>query len=146
MYSLVIAGCCRLEILGSIQLAEFRASPRAGLDNHQSTSTRSTRYGLRRGVLHRSQFDTCEVQRNRLSVHMSSTLATSSLRCHAQQPSPVVAIHQPSSLTVVTALVTQPVIDSQLNEETDNNELDLSTGSRINRSGANHRRRKDLID
>jgi hypothetical protein len=37
-------------LTGSIQLAEFRASPRAGIcNNHLSNSTHSTRFAVRRG-------------------------------------------------------------------------------------------------
>lgn len=130
---------------GSMQLAEFRASPQAGIGNHLSTSTHSTRFGLRRGPLNQP-VDGCGMRRNQLSVRMSSTLATSSLRCHLPVASAVVVHHPPTSADAgITIDLVHPA-DSELTDEAPDREFRFAA-SRANRSSANanHLRKQELL-
>lgn len=127
--------------IGSLQLAEFRASPRAGICNHLSTSTHSTRFGLRRGPLNHQQ-EGSVIQRNQLSVRISTTMATTSLRSNLPATS-TIAVHQPSA-TASTAHPAESGIASEA--AAPDRELRFSA-SRANRSsaGVNHRRRQELL-
>ena len=128
--------------IGSLQLAEFRASPRAGVCNHLSTSTHSTRFGLRRGPLNHQEGSV--TQRNRLSVRVSTTLATTSLRSNLPVTS-AIAVHQPP--TPAVASTAHPAESGIANEASaPDRELKFSA-SRANRSGAgaSHRRRQELL-
>nr|CAH0109844.1 unnamed protein product [Daphnia galeata] len=154
--------CCKwrsnrssaISMQGSIQLAEFRASPRAGIcNNHLSNSTHSTRFAVRRGGNNiNQQTDALSAQqRNRLSVRISTAVATSSLRCHLPMTS-AAAIHPPPAMSAVAQLEQQqgthtahPAESGIPACETADRELRFSA-SRANRSRtASHRRRQDLL-
>lgn len=149
--------CCKwrtnrssaISMQGSIQMAEFRTFPRAGIcNNHLSNTTHSTRFAVRRGANNlNQQADAISVQpHNRLSVRISTTVATSSLRCHLPATS-AVAIHPPpaTSATVQMEYQTAHPADSTIACETPDREIRFSV-SRANRSRtAGHRRRQELL-
>ncbi|XP_057376357.1 QRFP-like peptide receptor [Daphnia carinata] len=149
--------CCKwrtnrssaISMQGSIQMAEFRTFPRAGVcNNHLSNTTHSTRFAVRRGANNlNQQTDAISVQQhNRLSVRISTTVATSSLRCHLPATS-AVAIHPPpaTSATVQMEYQTAHPADSTIACETPDREMRFSV-SRANRSRtASHRRRQELL-
>lgn len=134
-------------LLGSLHLAEFRASPQVGLVAHNlSSSTHSTRFGPR-GRLINNHHDGAITAgsayvtgspRGQLSVQLSSTMATSlkcqsSLKCHVQVVAP-----QPPANVSSTVLP----LDSGINTEASEFRLAIT---RPLRSGSSQRRKHELL-
>lgn len=139
----------KFHFTGSLQLAEFRASPQVGLVAHNlSTSIHSTRFGHRGrlvnhhpgGAVTAASGYVSGFPRGHMSVQLSTTMATSSLKCKSnlkRQVQVVAPQHAANASSTILPL------DSGIN--TDGSELRLAI-SRPLRSGSSHRRKNELLD
>lgn len=145
-----------------MQLAEYRQSPQAGMVGHLSTSTHSTRFGVRRGMINHHS-DICAnstLQRNQLSIRISSALlANPALRMHlpcTSASAPAVTTFYHEGMDVLGATYSSAPLPSDAGvlsssgatvDDSVGRELKREAASRANRSGAGalYRRRQELL-